>query len=221
MNNDFVFEQALRASDRRTLARLTTPFKIQEYLDTLTYSADDFYRCPVRVMRDRMAHCFDGGMFAAAALRRLGYPPLILDMLPDDRDDDHLLALFKRDGHWGAVAKSNFAGLRYREPIFRTLRELALSYFEQYYNVQREKTLRGYTGPLNLRTFDRLNWTVSDSALDRIADRLDETRKVWLLTPGMVAGLAPVDRRSYEAGMQGVNLAGLYRLPPNRRSDAR
>ena len=103
---------------------------------------------------------------------------MILEMLPNRRDDDHLLALFKEDGHWGAVGKSNFVGLRFREPIHRTLRELVVSYFEQFYNVEREKTLRGYTLPLNLRAFDRHGWMVRDEPLDWIAEKLDRTRRV-------------------------------------------
>ncbi len=197
------------------MARLTTPVKIQGFLDKVIYSSEEIYRCPLRVLRDRVGHCFDGALFAAAALRRLGHPPLIVDMLPNSHDDDHLLALFKRDGHWGAVAKSNFVGLRYREPIFRTLRELVLSYFEQFYNVAGEKTLRGYTVPMNLSRFDRLPWMTEDAPLDLIADRLDEIRKVQVLTPEMVARLSPMDERSLRAGLLGVNEAGLYR--PKRK----
>ncbi|MCU0644839.1 MAG: hypothetical protein MUC94_11320, partial [bacterium] len=110
--------------DQKLLSELSTPNKIQLFLDELTYSADEFYRCPRRVLHDRKAHCFDGALFAAAALHFIGYPPLILDLVPNDRDDDHLLALFKMNGHWGALAKSNFVGLRFREPIYRNLREL-------------------------------------------------------------------------------------------------
>ncbi len=197
------------------MARLTTPVKIQGFLDKVIYSSEEIYRCPLRVLRDRVGHCFDGALFAAAALRRLGHPPLILDILPNSRDDDHLLALFKRHGHWGAVAKSNFVGLRYREPIFRTLRELVLSYFEQFYNVEGEKTLRGYTAPMNLSRFDRLPWMTEDAPLDLIAERLDEIRKVQVLTPEMAARLSPVDKRSLRAGLLGVNEAGLYR--PKRK----
>lgn len=209
------FERALTKSERQFMARLTTPVKIQAFLDKVIYSSEEIYRCPLRVLRDRVGHCFDGAVFAAAALRRLGHPPLILDLLPNSRDDDHLLALFKRDGYWGAVAKSNFVGLRYREPIFRTLRELVLSYFEQFYNVEGEKTLRGYTVPVNLSRFDRLPWMTEDAPLDLIADRLDEIRKVQVLTPEMVARLSPVDERSHRAGLLGVNEAGLYR--PKRK----
>jgi hypothetical protein len=210
------FERALTRKEQRLIAGLTSPIKIQVFLDTLVYSDEDIYRCPLRVLRDRKAHCFDGALFAAAALRRLGYPPLILDMLPNDRDDDHLLALYKRDGHWGAVAKSNFVGLRFRETVYRTLRELVMSYFEPYYNVEREKTLRGYTTPLNLATFDRVNWMTRDERLDDIGERLGEIRQVPLLTPAMIKGLALVDDRSYQAGLVGVNEAGLYRPPKQK-----
>lgn len=211
------FDQALTKVERKVMARLSSPIKIQAFLDELPYSAEKIYRCPLRVLRDRTAHCFDGALFAAAALRRLGHPPLVLEMIPNDRDDVHLLALRKHERYWGAVAKSNFVWLRFREPIYRTLRELVLSYFEQYYNVQREKTLRGYTVPLNLKTFDKFNWMVSDDHLERIAQRLDEIRKVPLIKEQMSANLSLVDRRSYQAGMFGVNKAGLYKLPRKRR----
>ena len=205
------FTRALTAPERKLMAGLTTPVRIQAFLDTVPYSSEPVYRCPLQVLRDRLAHCFDGALFAAAALRRIGHPPLILDMLPNDRDDDHLLALFKQDGHWGAIAKSNFAGLRYREPVFRNLRELVLSYFEQYYNVAGEKTLRGYTVPLDLAAFDALDWMTSDAPLERIADRTDTIRRYALLTPKMVAGLSAVDERLYSAGLQGANTAGLFK----------
>jgi hypothetical protein len=205
------FDQALTPSERRVVAELTTPKAIQAFLDGVRYSDDPFYRSPLRVLRERTAHCFDGALFAAAMLRRLGYPPRILDMLPNDRDDDHLLALFKRNGHWGAVAKSNFTGLRFREPVYRSLRELVMSYFEHHYNVLGEKTLRGYTVPLSLRPFDRLDWMTSDAPLEAVAQRLDEIRRVQLLTEAMVAELSPVDERSLKAGLQGANEAGLWK----------
>jgi len=211
MKREKIFDRTFSRKERAVLARLNTPHKIQAFLLELPYSADESYRCPRSVLRDRTAHCFDGSLFAAAALRHIGYPPLIVDMLPNDRDDDHLLAVYKLKGLWGAVAKSNFSGLTYREPIHRTLRELVLSYFEQFYNVQREKTLRSYTVPLNLRRFDSLNWMGSDDHLDAIATRLDEIRKISLITPSMVRRLSPVDERSYQAGLLGANWKGLFK----------
>lgn len=202
-------------AELRLLQPLRSPERIQAFLDGVGYSADPCYRSPRSVLRDRKAHCFDGALFAACALRRLGQRPLLVD-LRAVRDDDHVLAIFERRGHFGAVAKSNFVGLRFREPIFRTLRELALSYFEDYYNTDGEKTLRGYSVPLDLRAFDRLRWMTEDGGLDAVARRLDEIRHYPLLSPAMVAGLARVDPRSYDAGLVGVNAAGLYR-PDGKR----
>ena len=209
------FDQFLFPSERKVMAGLRRPIKIQDFLDSLTYGTEMIYRCPLRVLRERTAHCFDGALFAAAALRRIGFLPLILEMLPNDRDDDHLLSLYKVDGHWGAVAKSNYVGLRYREPVYRNLRELVMSYFEQYYNIEGEKTLRGYTSPLHLTTFDRFGWMASDEHLGRIADRLEETRKMSIITSQMSAGLSPIDPRSYQAGLFGAIKKGLYQ--PSRR----
>jgi hypothetical protein len=208
------FEREAADTGRGTISGLTSPATIQAYLDDIAYSTDDFYRCPLRVLRERTAHCFDGAVFAAAMLRRLGRPPLILDLLSNGRDDEHLLALFKVDGHWGAVAKSNFVGLRFREPVYRNLRELAMSYFEQYYNIEREKTLRGYTGPLNLRRFDRFDWMTKDEAMELIARRTDEIRRIDLLPPGLAERLSPVDERSYQAGLSGADPNGLFKPSP-------
>jgi len=193
----------------KIFAELTTPYRIQAFLDNLPYSADPIYRSPRSVMRDGKAHCFDGALFAAAALRMLGNPPLIIDMQAE-RDDDHLLAVFKHNKHWGAIAKSNFVGLRFREPVYRNLRELVMSYFEAYYNTAAEKTLRGYTVPLNLSHYEETAWMTADENLDKIAKRLDEIRSFKLVSGKMVAEFSLVDKRSYEAGMLGTNPEGLY-----------
>src|SRR5271169_3369046 len=155
MKSDPLFAKTFSRKDLTLLERFSTPFKIQKFLLSLPYSAEERYRSPKTVLKDRIAHCFDGALFAAAALRFIGYPPLIVDLLPNERDDDHIVAVYRINGHWGGLAKSNFAGLTYREPIHRTLRELILSYFEQYYNIRGEKTLRKFTVPLNLSSFDR------------------------------------------------------------------
>jgi hypothetical protein len=91
---------------------------------------------PRRVLRERTAHCLEGAVFAAAALRVLGFPPLLLD-LEAVQDTDHVVAVFRSRGHWGAIAKSNFSGLRYREPVYRSVRELIMSYFDGYINLRR------------------------------------------------------------------------------------
>lgn len=209
--------ELLNTEEIQFLQKLNSPFKIQQFLDELPYSADDFYRCPRRVLTDRKAHCFDGALFAAAALHFHGHLPLILDMIPNERDDDHLLALFKRNGCWGAIAKSNFSGLRFREPIYHRLRELVLSYFENYYNVAGEKTLRGYTAALSLRSFEQFNWIINDDAMEKIADRLDQIPRYELLTAEMISNLGPMDKRSYDAGMLGVNHDGLFQPAADKK----
>ena len=204
-------DRMVTRSDREIINTLGTPAKIQEFLDELPYSTEPIYRCPLRVLRERVAHCFDGALFGAAMLRLLGHPPLIMEILPNARDDDHLLALYRCDRHWGAVSKSNFVGFRFRDPVYRTLRELVMSYFEQFYNVEREKTLRGYTLPLNLKSFDSWDWMARDGCLERIAQKLDRIRRIPVLTQPMIGHLSPVDERFYRAGLLGADEAGLYK----------
>ncbi len=208
-------EAALPAAARRTLAGLTSPARIQAYLDSIPYSTDSFNRCPRRVMIERLANCFDGALWAAACLSRVGHPPLIIDMHAA-RDDDHLVALFRVDASWGAVAKSNFVGLRYREPVYRTLRELVMSYFENFYNLDGERTLRTYTRPIHLGAFDSLEWMTDDGALEAIAARTDQRPRIALLTPRQIRRLIPLDRRSFQGGMLGTDMAGVYRPRPRR-----
>jgi hypothetical protein len=203
------FYKGLTKKERNFLSVLNSPLKIQDFLDGLPYSAEDRYRCPLSVLREREAHCFDGALFAAAGLRLLGFMPLIVYLIAEN-DDDHLLAPFKCKDHWGAISKSNYAGLRFREPIHRTLRELVMTYFESCYNVKGEKSLRSYTLPLNLARFDRYDWMQSDLNLEWISDALDGLRTVPLLTRRMIRNLSPVDQRSYRAGLLGARKAGLY-----------
>ena len=196
-------------AELRVLGRLRTPGHIQDFVDGLDYRAENDPGSPRRVLAERRANCYDGALLAAAALRRLGHRPLLVD-LQAVRDDDHVLAVFRERGHWGAVAKSNFAGLRFREPVFRTVRELALSYFEDYFNLRGEKTLRNHSLPFDLARFDRLGWTFRDDHLLDIAGWLDDSPHRSLLTTAMVRGLRRVDRRSMRSGMVGTDLAGVH-----------
>lgn len=215
-------EEHLTPDQRRILADLDSPFRIQAFLDALPYADEKFNRCPLRVLQDGRGNCFDGALFAAAALRRLGHPPVIVDLLAaPGTDDDHTIAIYRRDGFLGAVAKSNCVGLRFREAVYRSLRELVMSYFEFYFNVEGEKTLREYTLPLNLKSFDALDWTCSDDGLEPIIRRLGELQRFSVLTPQMAAALSPVDARTYEAGFLGANPAGLYRPAHSRNPDPR
>jgi len=146
--------------------------------------------------------CPSPGIFGAAALRVLGFPPLIFD-LEADNDTDHVVAIFKVRGHWGAIAKSNFTGCRYREPAYRTLRELALSYFNTYFNLRFERTLRRYSRPVNLVRFDRLNWMASEKPIWFIAEHLCEIPHIALFPRAVAKNLTRVDPRTVRAEMVG------------------
>jgi hypothetical protein len=191
--------------------KLVSPFKIQDFLDSIPYSDEERYRCPQNILRDMKAHCYDGAVFAASALQKIGFPPLLVELLPNNCDDDHVLAVFRQRKCWGAVAKSNFVGLRYREPVYKNLRELVMSYFESYYNIAGERTLIGYTAPLNLNRFDKFDWFVNDDAMETIAVALDGVCRYRIITPAVARKLTRVDARSYKAGLMGSKRSGLFK----------
>ena len=199
------------SGEKAILSRLRTPETLQRFIDDLPYNPGESCRSPRWVMRERRAHCMEGALLAAASLRFHGLGCRVLDMLAV-RDDDHVIALYRRHGCWGAVAKSNFSGLRFREPVYRTLRELVMSYFESYFNELGEKTLRAYSLPVDLARFDAMGWMTTDRDLEPIGDALTAARHVRILTPAMIRSLRKVDRRSYEAGMVGLDRRGLYRV---------
>lgn len=189
-------------SELRTLRALKTPAGIQRFLDDLPYNLAITSRSPRLVLRDGTASCLEGGIFAAAALRVLGFPPLIFD-LEADQDTDHVVAIFKVRDRWGAVAKSNFTGCRYREPVYRSLRELAMSYFNVYFNLRFERTLRRYSRPVNLARFDHLDWMTSEKPIWFIAEHLCEIPHSSLLTAAMEKRLTRVDSRTIRGEMVG------------------
>jgi hypothetical protein len=188
------------------LRRLKTPERIQCFLDSeIAYNKEprgETCRSPRMVLRNRLGHCLEGALFAAATLRVHGHPPLLLD-LEAVRDDDHVLAIFRQHGHWGAIAKSNYSGLRFREPVYRTLRELALSYFEHYYNLAGEKTLRTYSRPVNLQRFDRIAWMTAEEDVWEIAYYLTGISHIPLLNSRLTRRLNHVDARLQAAGKLG------------------
>jgi hypothetical protein len=192
----------LSPKDARTLRALNTPVRIQRFLDALPYQYADTAWSPQRALRERKGHCLEGALLAAAALRLNGHPPLLMD-LEAVHDDDHVIALYRERGLWGGIAKSNYAGLRFRAPIYRTLRELALSYFEHYYNLRGERTLRNYSRAVNLARLDSQHWMTSEEDVWCVADLLIAARH-YPLFPAKVARTLPrLDRRSFEAGMHG------------------
>jgi hypothetical protein len=185
------------------LRRLSPPWRIQRYLDSLEYdAAGAACRSPRRVLRERVVQCMDGALFAAAALRLQGKPPLLLD-LEAEQDDDHVLALFRGPAGWGAVARSNYSGLRYREPVYPSIRTLVLSYVEDYFNLRRQKSLRRYSRPIRLDRFDRLQWMTTEEDLWAIPNALVEVPHRTLFPASVVRALAPADARTFAAGLVG------------------
>ena len=210
---DFIaqFENHLPEDLQSVFSGLKDPPAIQAYLDSLPYKAEELDRSPLRVMSDAQAHCLDGGIFAALALWRIGFRPLIVDLVPaPGSDDDHVLAVFQVDGLWGALAKSNYAALRYREPVHRSLRELAMTYFEFYFNLQREKTLRGYTRPLDLSQFKDPAWMWEEDGIKHMSKRLYSLKSTPLIPEQSAGRLNISDERTYKAGSYGTDFDWSY-----------
>ena len=185
-------------AELRKLRRLKDPHGIQRFLDDMPYHLADTAWSPRLVLRENTSHCLEGAIFAAAALRANGFPPLLLDF-EAEHDTDHVMAIYRMNGHWGAIAKSNFTGCRYREPVYRSLRELAMSYFNLYFNLRRERTMRTFSRPVNLRRFDHLQWMTTEKPVWFIVNYLFEIHHYKLLRPGMAKRLHRVDERLFQA----------------------
>jgi len=197
-------------SERHLLKKLDRPIKIQRWLNRIAYDPEYATSSPRLVMRDRKANCFEGALFAAAALRELGHRPLLVD-IRSWNDDDHVIAVFREREHLGALAKSNFTVLRFREPVYRSVRELVMSYFDVYFNAIGQKTMRSYSRPLDLTRFDRREWTTTEEDLGYIGDALDEAPHTKVLNPAMTRALNPADPDLVRAGLLGSKPAGLFK----------
>ncbi len=213
------FESRLPAALRREFRSLRRPIEIQRTLNRMAYISEERDRCPLDVMKDRQCHCLDGGLFAALALRRIGDPGLLIDLVPlkDSKgrplDDDHVLAVFRRHGRWGAVAKSNFAWLRYRDPVYRSLRELVMSYFEAYVSVKAIKVLRGYTRPLDISRYDGWNYAWEEGGAAKLYKKLYSRTAIPIISPENAGLLENPDQLEYDSGFLGVNMDWVYRPP--------
>lgn len=192
----------LSPASLRTLRSLKTPLQIQRFIDAIEYQYADTAWSPEHVLRERKGHCLEGALLAAAALRVNGHPPLLMD-LEAVRDDDHVVALYREHGLWGGIAKSNFAGLRFRAPVYRTLRELALSYFDHYYNLRGERTLRAYSKAINLKRLDSRHWMTAEEDVWCVPELLIAANHYPLFPHRVARTLPRLDKRSYEAGMHG------------------
>jgi len=183
--------------------RFKTPKEVQDFLNTLPINFErqgETCFSPRQVLSKRTCHCMEGAMLAALALRLQGHKPLVMDLKSVWHDDDHVVALFKKRGLWGAISKTNHAVLRYREPIYKTLRELAMSYFHEYFTNDGVKTLRSYSRPVNLARFDKQGWVTSATNLWYIPRFLDKVKHYPLLSREMVKNLRRADKIEITAG---------------------
>ncbi len=198
------------SAEKSLLKRLNAPIRIQEFLDDCSYNSTYETRSVRYILEHKRAHCMEGALFAAACLEHNGMPPLVLDMKADN-DDDHVIAVYKVRGCWGALAKSNFTTLRYREPVYRSLRELVMSYFDLYFNTNGDKSLRSYSRPCNLVRFDDLKWRTTEKDLAAIGDYLDNVRHYPLLSDDQIKGLQRTSALLLQSSLTGSDPAGLYR----------
>ncbi len=191
-------------NELKIFRKLNTPRKIQDFLEKISINLEkdgkDPCASPRCVLQKNRAHCVEGAFFAAAALWLNGERPFLLDLQAVDHDLDHVVTLFRRRGLWGAISKTDHAVLRYREPIFRNMRELALSYFHEYFTDEGEKTLRNYSRPFNLLRFAKPGWAVSEKNLWYIAEALDESPHYPILTKTAIANLRSADPIEIKAG---------------------
>jgi hypothetical protein len=193
----------LTTEEIRLLKKLNSPRKIQDFLETIPINHEpegDTCLSPRRVLREKRAHCIEGAMLAALAFRLQGEKPLVLDLTAAPHDFDHVVCVFRQHGHWGAISKTNHAVLRYREPVYKTIRELVLSYFHEYTDEQGRKTLRSYSRPVDLSRFDQDEWMTSEEDVWIVPNYLSEIPHIPLLSRAQISSLRKADAFEQEAG---------------------
>ena len=187
---------SLTEKELKVFKSLNTPKKIQDFLETLPINFEEKRETcfsPRQVLQRKTAHCFEGAAFAAAVLMFYGEKPLLLDLVSAFEDDDHVAALFRDAGHWGAITKTNHGVLRYREPVYRTVRELAMSFFHEYFLDSGKKTLRAFSKPFDLSKFNNQNWVTSNDNLFNIARAIDDSPHEKILTQNQIKKLRKAD----------------------------
>jgi hypothetical protein len=202
-------ENAVANREINIFKKFKSPFSIQTFLNGLKYNPNYETKSPRRVASVKTANCFEGALFAAAALKWLGHKPLIVDLIAVN-DDDHVIAIFKQNDHYGAVAKSNTTTLRFREPVYRSLRELIMSYFDFYINILGYKSLRSYSNPVNLSIFDKYNWISTGEDLEFIGDYLYKIKHHKIINRKMINSLNIADKQFRNICFTGSVKKGLF-----------
>ncbi len=193
----------LTKKEEKILAKLDTPAKIQDFLNKIPINFDyrkDTCMSPRQVLKKWKCHCIEGAFLAALALRMHGHKPLIVHLKANKEDYDHVIALFKENGKYGCVTKTNHGVLRYREPVYNSVRELVMSFFHEYFNDKGEKTLRSYSVPVNLARFDKKNWATSEKYLWYIDSYLDKVKHFPILTRKQIKNLRKADKIEIKIG---------------------
>ena len=184
--------------------KLNTPKKIQDYINKIPTNFEpdrETVLSPRMVLKENRAHCMEGAMLAAVALRFHGHKPLVVDLTSVKDDDDHVITVFRHKGHWGAISKTNHAVLRYREPVYKSIRELVMSYFHEYFtNHGGKKTLRSYSMPVDLSKFDEKGWMTAEEDVQYVPDYLFEVPHKPILSPSQIAFLRKADPIEIKAG---------------------
>jgi len=185
------------------LKKLKTPKKIQDFINEIPMNFEedgiDTSFPPMVVLEKRICHCVEGAVLAALALRVNGYPPLVMDLKADNnRDFDHVIAVFKQYGKWGAISKTNHVVLRYREPVYNSIRELAMSFFHEYYDRKGRKNLRSYSMPVNLKRFDKSGWMTTKEEIDYVPEILDEVKHYPMVNKKQIRNFRRADKIELE-----------------------
>ena len=192
----------LSPDERNVFARLNSPHKIQDFVDALPVNFEetgDTILSPRRVLRERRAHCMEGAVFAAACFAYHDQPALLLDLQASPIDDDHVVTLFRRGGLWGAISKTNHAVLRWRDPVYRTVRELAMSYFHEYLAPNGKKSLRAISRPFDLGRYAPETWVTAEQDLEWLQDKLNDLSHAPLLPRGIIPRLRDISALEQEA----------------------
>lgn len=192
----------LTKEEEKILRKLNTPGKIQDFLNKLEINFEEkgeTCMSPRRALREGKAHCIEGAFLAALCLKLQGGKPLVVDLKTTKNDFEHVLCVFEKDGKWGAISKTNHAVLRYREPIYKDIREIVMSMFHEYFDDKGRKTLRSFSSPINLDKFGT-DWITSEEELWEMHDALDKEKHFKILTRKQAWNLRKADRIEIDAG---------------------
>ncbi len=200
----FLNQRPLTKDELDLFHSLDTPAKVQDFINRIpiNFEADGKDTCfsPRRVLKENRCHCVEGAILAALILRLNDHPPLLVDLLANENDFDHVICVFQIGDMWGAISKSNHGTLRYREPVYETIRELAMSYFHEYINDSGDKTLISYSNPIDLSIFDRQNWMTTEEEVWQIPNFLAKAEHIPILTKDQIANLRKADPIEVDIG---------------------